>query len=53
VLQTRNAKTKGSQLCRHQSVVQAADMNHSIHRALAERRCLIPMIAYWSATMRC
>jgi hypothetical protein len=53
VLHSRHGKTKGSLLSHHESVAQAADIHHSICRALAESRCRISLIASWSAAMRC
>jgi hypothetical protein len=53
VLQSRHGKTKGSALSSLQSVLQAADFEHRVRRALDQSRCRLPSIVFWSPTMRC
>jgi hypothetical protein len=53
VLQIRSAKAKGFLPCRLQSIAQAADLQQSLREALGESRCRIPLVACWSASIRC
>jgi hypothetical protein len=53
VLQARNAKTRSGFIDHQQSAIEAADIKHSVRRALAESRCRAPAVVFWSPAMRC